>query len=205
MKILITKDILRVSDPDTFAKQLVLNIIDAGPGHFEYKNKPNIPVSSFTLQSVENEQIMFAHHSSSNESFITLKISDGIETSKLSKLRVSTYPQFWRLQNNTGLVLMHHMSSLITPFNLSFISNVANSTDNAQFRIVHGPQFGLIEVEKEVGIWNSSIIFTSDDLRQHRVRYRHVTSTPDYDEFQVSFFFARVTNYYLFYCSFVLH
>lgn len=186
---LITKDLLRVSDPDSVSKQLVLNIVDAGPGHFEYKSKANAPVSSFTLQNVENEQIFYVHHSNSNETFITIKISDGIETSKPSKLRVSTYPQFWRLQNNTGLILMHHMSSLITPFNLSFVSNVANSTDNAQFRVIQGPQFGLIEVEKEVGIWDSSIIFTSDDVRQHRVRYRHVTSAPEYDEFQVIFCF----------------
>lgn len=183
---LITKDLLRVSDPDSTPKQLVLNIIDPGPGHFEYKNKANVPVTSFTLQNVENEQIFFAHHSNSNASFITMKISDGIETSKPSKLRVSTYPQFWRLGNNTGLILMHHTSALITPCNLSFVSNVANSTDNAQFRIIQGPQFGLIEIEKDVGIWDSSIIFASDDIRQHRVRYRHVTSTPEYDEFQVS-------------------
>lgn len=176
---------------------MVLNIIESGPGHFEFIHKQSVPISSFTLQNVENGQIIFVHHSNSNDSFIKLRVSDGIETSPVSKLRVSTFPQFWRLQNNTGLVLMHHMSSFITPFNLSFVSNVANSTDNAQFRVIQGPQFGLIEVEKDIGVWEGSVIFTSDDVRQHRVRYRHVTSRPDYDEFQVcnnlllSFFFLK--------------
>lgn len=172
-------------DPDTSANTLVINILDAGPGHFELNHKPSVAISSFTRQDVDNHDVAYVHHpNAANESYITLQVSDGIETSAAGKLRISAFPQFWRLQNNTGLILMHSTSSIITPYNLSFVSNVANAIDSAQYQIEQGPQFGVIEVEKDVGRWENTVIFSSDDLRQRRVRYRHITSRPDFDEFQ---------------------
>lgn len=144
-------------------------------------------ITSFTLENIQYGNVIFVHHKdAANESHVVLQVSDGIETSPLTKLRISTFPQYWRLQNNTGVVLTHNSFSVITPYNLSFVSNVAEADDAAQFQITQVPQYGVIEVEKEAGVWKNSVIFTNGELRQHRVRYRHVSSTPQFDEFQVT-------------------
>lgn len=157
-------------------------------GHFEYSDKTDAPVSSFTQEDVENGRIVFVHNKSmANESYVTLQVSDGIESSAFTKLRVSTFQQVWWLQNNTGLILTHDAFAFITPYNLSFISNVASSDDSAQFQVVQGPQYGLIEVENDFGVWKNTVIFTTGQLKQHRVRYHHISAQPEFDEFQVNY------------------
>lgn len=165
---------------------MVFNILETPSGHFEYFDKVDAPIKSFTQEDLINGRITFVHHKSSlNESYVSLQLSDGIETSAVTKLRITTFPQYWRLQNNTGLVLVHRTSAIITPYNLSFVSNIGSGDDAAQFQITQAPQFGVIEVEKENSAWKSSSVFNNGELRQHRVRYRHTTGRPDFDEFQV--------------------
>nr|CAH7751852.1 unnamed protein product [Callosobruchus chinensis] len=117
-------------------------------------------------------------------SYISMQISDGIEASPVYQLRVSVSPQYWRLERNTGLTVLHQTSAIITPHNLSFTSNVAIPDYTAVFTIVKKPRYGVVEVEKTVTSWEAVDTFTGSDLKQHRVRYRHTTSKPDFDEFQ---------------------
>lgn len=165
-----------------------MNVVQSDCGHFEFKDKADTKITSFTLENIENESIVFVHYkNATNDSYIALQASDGIESSPVTKLRVSTFPQFWRLQNNTGVVLTHHSHIVITPYNLSFVSNVAGADDNtAEFQITQSPLYGVVEVEKEAGVWKNVIAFTTGELKQHRVRYKHVSSVPQFDEFQVS-------------------
>ena len=164
---------------------MVYSLNETNFGHFEYIYKPGSTILSFTQKDIETNQIVFVHRSSqSNDSYISLQVSDGIEASSIAKLRIQTFPQLWRLENNTGVILMQETSVLITPFNLSFVSNVINSSINIEYHVTQGPQFGIIEVEKNVGTWENTAIYTNDDLRQHRVRYRHISGYPDFDEFQ---------------------
>lgn len=163
------------------------NIIKSDIGHFEHRNKEGTKISTFTQKEIEEKKIMFVHHSNSpnNDSFISLQVSDGIETSPVTKIRVSVSPQYWRLENNTGLIVLHQTSAIITPFNLSFTSNVMGVDHKIQFHVGKKPSFGVIEVEKNMNSWEASDIFTNIDLKQHRVRYRHTSGKPDFDEFQV--------------------
>lgn len=146
------------------------------------------------MENIENKAVVFVHHKeANNESHIVLQVSDGIETSPVTKLRISAFPQYWRLQNNTGIVLTHHSFALITPYNLSFVSNVAGADDTiSQFQLIQGPQYGVVEVEKEAGVWKNVAAFTNRELKQHRVRYRHISGTPQFDEFQVSYECERI-------------
>lgn len=179
-----------MDDPDSAPNQLIFNIIEAGSGHFEYLNKLDVPIRSFTQEELGKGRVTYMlRQNAANESYILLQVSDGIETSSPSRLRVLALQQYWRLQNNTGLVLLHETWAVITPYNLSFVSNVVNSNSELQLEVIHGPQFGIVEVEKDSGRWKSSTVFLNSELKQHRVRYRHVTSKPDLDEFQV--FLAR--------------
>lgn len=185
-----------MNDPDNAPEQLVFNVLEVPSGHFEYSDKVDAPITSFTQEDLINRRITFVHHKNSlNESYVSLQLSDGIETSVVTKLRVTTFPQYWRLQNNTGLVLVHRTSATITPYNLSFVSNIGSGDDSAQFQITQAPQFGVIEVEKENGVWKSSTIFSNGELKQHRVRYRHTTARPDFDEFQVYYTYDIFNSY----------
>ncbi|EFA11160.2 Chondroitin sulfate proteoglycan 4-like Protein [Tribolium castaneum] len=181
----IDSDLFKVKDPDSPPEQIIYNIIKSDIGHFEHRNKEGIKINSFSQKEIEEKKIMFVHHSNSqNDSFISLQVSDGIETSPVTKIRVSVSPQYWRLENNTGLIVLHQTSAIITPFNLSFTSNVMGVDHKIQFHVVKKPSYGVIEVEKNMNVWESSEIFTNIDLKQHRVRYRHTTSKPEFDEFQ---------------------
>lgn len=120
------------------------------------------------------------------DAYISLTVSDGIETSKLYKMRVSITPQYWRLENNTGLIVLHQTWSILTPLNLSFTSNVPHTDYRAQFYIVKKPNYGLVEIEKSINDWQVTDQFSSNELKQHRVRYRHTSGKPEIDEFQVS-------------------
>lgn len=143
-------------------------------------------ISSFSQEDIDKGNIFFVSQKSKlNDSYISLQISDGLETSQPYKLRVTVSPQYWRLQNNTGLTLLHQNFGLITPVNLSFISNVANADYRAQFRITKKPNYGVVEVEVSANNWQAVDVFSTSDLKQHRVRYRHTISKPDIDEFQV--------------------
>ncbi|CAH0562469.1 unnamed protein product [Brassicogethes aeneus] len=196
-KKLITGDVLNALDPDNTASQLVFNILKSETGYFENLRKPGAKITSFTQEDVDKEKIMYFDKSSSgvNDSYISLQISDGIETSKIYKVRVSIAPQYWRLENNTGLVVLHQTSSVITPQNLSFTSNVGNVDYRAQFSIVKKPHYGVIEVEKYGNSWEISDVFSSNDLKQHRVRYKHTNSKPDFDEFQFKTSFDKSSIY----------
>lgn len=63
---------------------------------------------------------------------LIVQVSDGMETSAAVYLPVSVMPLQLRMINNTGLILVHKSSALITPWNLSFISN--SEDDNVDIR-----------------------------------------------------------------------
>lgn len=179
---------MTISDSDTPANQLIYRTNQTNFGHFEYVTKPGVPITDFSVNDVEKERVIYVDHSNaSNNSYITFRLFDGIAESTFVKLPIQTFPQMWRLQNNTGLLLMHEASAFITTYNLSFISNV-NHTDNADYHILRAPKYGVVEVEKN-GVWEKAIKFTSAEMRKHKVRYKHLSSTPTHDEFQVSFIY----------------
>lgn len=69
---------------------------------------------------------------------LAVQVSDGIETSPAVFLPVSIVPLQLRMINNTGLILVHRKSALITPWNLSFGSN--SEDENVEVKYVPSPQ-----------------------------------------------------------------
>ncbi|KAK9890480.1 hypothetical protein WA026_010562 [Henosepilachna vigintioctopunctata] len=192
----ISNEILRAQDPDTPIDNLVYNVLKHESGYFEYKLQPGVEISSFTQEDVDKGHIYFICRSNAvNDSYISLEVSDGLEASKPYNLRVTVSPQYWRLQNNTGLTLLHQNYGLITPLNLSFVSNIANADNQVQFRITKKPNYGVVETEVTANSWKIVDVFSSSDLKQHRVRYRHITSKPEIDEFQFQITFDKSSLY----------
>lgn len=163
-------------------------------GHLEKINQPGITLTSFTQQDINNQRIKFVHHGGADtNSNIALQVSDGIETSKVAFLRVSTYPQHLRLQNNTGVILVHESTVLITTQNLSVVSNVRSNLVNVKYTIVTPPRHGVVEVERHDNKWEQVSGFSSTELEQYRVRYKHTSGSPNHDEFKV---FMKLLLYY---------
>lgn len=182
----ISNDIFKAVDADNLPNELRYTILKCEGGFFENVEKPGIKIISFSQEDVDEEHILYFDQSKSNLSYISLQVSDGIETSKIYQLRVSVSPQYWRLERNTGLVVLHQTSGIITPYNLSFTSNVAIPDYSAHYSIVKKPRYGVLEVERSINSWEVSDSFTGSDLKQHRVRYKHEHGRPEFDEFQVS-------------------
>uniref|UniRef100_A0A1Y1JQR6 Chondroitin sulfate proteoglycan 4 n=2 Tax=Photinus pyralis TaxID=7054 RepID=A0A1Y1JQR6_PHOPY len=182
---LINRELVNVIDPDSSTDQLVFSVVDPGSGHLEHLRNSGKPINSFTQQEMDDDQVVFVHHATApDDSYLSLRVSDGMETSKIAKLRISAFQQVWRIQNNTGLIVMHEGVGVITSYNISFTSNVQQSLEEAQYYIVQEPQLGVVEIETSLDVWKKATTFTSDDLRRRRIRYRHLRSKPNHDEFQ---------------------
>lgn len=191
---MVTVDLFKTEDPDNTPSELIYRIIHCDIGYFEHLRKLGAKVDSFTQEDVNNKKIIFVHTSAdSSDGYITLEVSDGVEVSPLYKVRVSVTPQVWRLDRNTGLQLLHQTFQVITPYNLSYISNVPNSDYTVLFKIVKKPIYGDVEVDRSPNIWEptnslnmweATDVFSSTSLKQHRVRYRHYIGEPQFDEFQ---------------------
>lgn len=175
-------------DPDSPADAIIYSLIQQVfkmVGHFERVGHPAIPIVNFSQEDINKQQIKFVHNGGSDtNSNIGLQISDGIESSKIYFLSISTFVQHIVLQNNTGVILVHRSAVIITSYNLSMISNVRNSLLGVKYFVVSTPKYGVIEVEKH-GNWEEGNYFSSDDLQQSRVQYRHISATPTFDEFKV--------------------
>lgn len=191
---MITSDLFKTEDPDNTQSELVYRIISSEVGYFEHLRKLGAKVDSFTQEDVNKKKILFVHTSpDSSDSYVSLEVSDGVEVSPVYKVRVSVTPQIWRLDRNTGLLLLHQTYQIITPYNLSYTSNVPNSDYNMLFKIVKKPSFGDVEVDrsaniweptKSINMWEPTDVFLNTDLKQHKVRYRHSIGEPQFDEFQ---------------------
>lgn len=186
---ILTNKLLQVKDPDTTAQNLIYTVLPQdikSVGHLEREDEPSVRISSFTQQDINDEKIKFVHHGDFiKDSNLALQVSDGIENSKVAFLRISTYAQDLRLENNTGVMLVRDSAVLITPYNLSLVSNVKSSLANVKYSIVTPPRHGVLEVERH-DKWDVVISFSNNELQQHRVRYRHNSGSPSHDEFKVS-------------------
>lgn len=109
-----------------------------------------------------------------------------METSPAVILPVSVLPLQLRMINNTGLILIHKSSAIITPWNLSFISNSEEDYIDAKFEIVQTPQFGSIQRFRTLDTsWVSVDSFTSNQVLLGHVRYIHNKDLPLHDDFKV--------------------
>lgn len=135
-------DLLSAEDPDSPPASLMYSVVPpadakspAAHGTLEVHGKP---ASTFTQEDVNMGAVAYLINTQSAEdtSFdIGFQVSDGMETSAHIYLPVSIMPLQLRMVNNTGLFLIHKSTALITPWNLSFISN--SDDDNIDVTYVY--------------------------------------------------------------------
>ncbi|XP_068618390.1 chondroitin sulfate proteoglycan 4 [Battus philenor] len=188
----ITSDILKAEDPDTAPEDLLYTVLhgknEANSGHIEMSGQP---VDSFTQQDINAGIISYVHGSGNDKQLnktslrLTLQVSDGIETSGATVLRVSIVPLQVRLVNNTGLQLVHNSYAKISADNLTFATNAEENNAQIRYDIVKPPQFGVVERLRVLdGTWQTVDSFTSEMINFGRVRYMHLLGNPSHDEFK---------------------
>lgn len=126
----ITADLLTADDPDSSPNALHYSIVPpaesdspANNGAVEVSGKRT---NTFTQEDINAGIVTYSVNSQTvdDKSFdFVVQVSDGMETSEKAYLPVSVLPLQLRMVNNTGLVLIHKSVALITPCNLSFVSN----------------------------------------------------------------------------------
>lgn len=126
----ITADLLTADDPDSSPISLLYSVVPPtepdSPAHHGVIEVSGKKSNTFTQEDVNQGTVTYLVNSpnADDKSFdLILQVSDGMETSEKAYLPVSVLPLQLRMVNNTGLVLIHKSVGLITPCNLSFISN----------------------------------------------------------------------------------
>lgn len=127
---IISPDLLTAIDPDSAPNSLLYSIVpatDSDPlvhqGVIEVSGKRT---NTFTQEDVNQgvTTYLINGQTADDKSFdLPIQVSDGMETSEKAYLPVSVLPLQLRMVNNTGLVLIHKSSAIISSSNLSFVSN----------------------------------------------------------------------------------
>lgn len=199
---IITSDLLIATDPDSLPDSLFFSIIpstDSDPlvhqGVIEVAGKRS---NTFTQDEINQGVVTYLINSQTadDKSFdLPIQVSDGMETSDKVYLPVSVLPLQLRMINNTGLVLIHKSSALITPSNLSFVSNSEDDNIDVKFTIVKQPQFGNIQKLRAVdSSWINVDSFTSNQINLDQVRYIHNIDFPVHDDFKFTVSFGPIKS-----------
>lgn len=127
---IVTADLLTADDPDSSPISLLYSVVPPtepdSPAHHGVIEVSGKKSNTFTQEDINQGRVTYLVNSpnADDKSFdLILQVSDGMETSEKAYLPVSVLPLQLRMVNNTGLVLIHKSVALITPCNLSFISN----------------------------------------------------------------------------------
>ncbi|XP_022246214.1 chondroitin sulfate proteoglycan 4-like [Limulus polyphemus] len=187
-KMPLTSDILNIEDPDNEPSSLVysvLNIETEEEGYLENIKDPRNLVTSFTQEDIINKQIYYVHKGPPT-SRIALRVSDGIETGQTFVLRVETFDLTLSLVNNTGIILPLNSYTIITPNNLTFVTNSPDQDLEIRYDITRLPQHGSIQKRRNKGRWRTINHFTQKQINKGKVRYIHTLGKPSRDEFKFS-------------------
>lgn len=197
---ILTPDLFRAIDPDSSENTLMYTI--SGPatqpniGRLEVSGKP---VNTFSQSDINQALVTYAIDSQSDRDDtmfeVAVQVSDGMETSSPVILTINVLPLQLRMINNTGLILVHKSYSLITPSNLSFVSNSEDDQIDVKFTIVQPPQFGSIQRLRTVdSSWITVDSFTSNQMLLGQIRFLHTIELPLHDEFKFTVSLGPVTT-----------
>ncbi|XP_055376421.1 chondroitin sulfate proteoglycan 4 isoform X2 [Condylostylus longicornis] len=195
-------DFIKVKDPDSPAKSLVFSIVELEDqksisqyGRFLVNARP---VNIFTAEELQEGKVQYIYNTLDlNETIfeINLQVSDGIEASYPVPIRIQVYPLELKLINNTGIIMVHKSSIIITNQNLAFATNSDEGDSEIKYSIVKSPQFGLIERFRNVdGLWTATDSFTRNQLFMNHIRYTHMKDSPFQDEFKLTASCGSITS-----------
>ncbi|XP_059214410.1 chondroitin sulfate proteoglycan 4-like [Centropristis striata] len=169
----LTTDVLRVSDPDSSAADLVfssLGNLNTEVGHLEHQDYPGRAVNLFSLNDLEEGKISFVH-TGAPTSRLALRVSDGMKVSNTVVLRIMAVQLEHKLANNTGLEVNQGGASIITTNHLAVQVNVDDQTVEIRYEVTDLPQYGELQRLHSSGEWKQTTYFSQKLLEKERVRY----------------------------------
>lgn len=185
-------DLFTIQDPDSPENALIYTILPStNPqeafGRFVVNG---LATMTFSQADVNAGKVTYLYNATTTEAFsyqVLLHVSDGIETSDMVYLPVSVHPLELRLINNTGLIMIHKSSLLLTPSNLSIGTNSAGENIDIRYEIVKPPQYGAIQRLRQIdSSWINVDWFSDSQMLLGHIRYIHNQDFPWQDEFKVS-------------------
>ncbi|GAB0098883.1 chondroitin sulfate proteoglycan 4 [Sergentomyia squamirostris] len=196
---IIGSDLLLATDPDSPDSSLMYTFLPSPHpnrivGKLEVAGKA---VSTFSQSDVNQGIVTYVIESDTPEDTsmeIAIQVSDGMETSPTVMLKASVLPLQLRMINNTGLILVHKSYALISPWNLSFVSNSDDDQLDVKFDVVRPPQYGSIQKLRSVdSSWITVDSFTSNQMVLGQIRYLHTSDFPQHDDFKFTVSLAPIT------------
>ncbi|CAL4067980.1 unnamed protein product [Meganyctiphanes norvegica] len=181
----LNKDVLNAKDSDSSPSKLRYTVLNQKPeeGYLESSTNPGTPIHSFSQEDVNDGAVSYVHRGDSNTK-IALKVSDGVQSSEPTILRIAAFDLQVYMVNNTGLQMTHDSSSLITAQNLSYNTNSPDQQLEIRFDITGYPRYGSLQRLRGNDRWQNINQFTSRQLEKEKIRYLHTNKEPNDDEFR---------------------
>lgn len=176
---LIGPDFLQAEDSDSPPDSLIYTVL-MNPGTETQQGRIELggrAVATFSQSDVNAGLVTYLINTKGSDDYLELNIqvSDGMETSPASTVRVSVLPLQLRMMNNTGLVLIHKSSALITPYNLSFVPNSDEENVDMKYGSLGDPNGNIVTCNMILGLISSkhplTVVFKNyDRLTLHGYR-----------------------------------
>lgn len=184
-------DLFNIADPDSEPSDLIYTIMPSANSQEAFGRfmVGGIHTMTFSQADVNVGKVSYLYNSTTTEAFsyqLLLQVSDGIETSDTVYLPVSVHPLELRVVNNTGLIMIHKSSLLLSSANLSIGTNAVDEHIDIRYDIVKPPQHGALQRLRQIdGTWINVEWFTDSQLLLGHIRYLHSSDFPWQDEFKV--------------------
>ncbi|VVC37769.1 Concanavalin A-like lectin/glucanase domain,Laminin G domain [Cinara cedri] len=186
---MLDKDKIVIIDRDSSPERLIVSIINITGGYLETTDNPNIPLETFSVAQMDHGFIGYRHTSNDTGHFsFTVQVSDGEKESAITTIPIDVYSLSLTHVQNTGAILAYKSSVVITPSNLTFITNADDSSLELTFKIVKYPKFGVIKLTDGEQAQDKISFFNNHQLEKKLVSYVHNSEgspTKDFFKFEL--------------------
>ena len=129
-------------------------------------------VTLFSQADIDAGRVRLIHRGPRSQQ-LTLRVSDGKETSDYYRLGVVGVSIRLRVVRNTGLVVqLSRSSATITSDNLTFSCGAVHQNVDVRYELLSTPRLGDIQRRQHDAEWQSVTTFTQRQIDDGRVRYR---------------------------------
>ncbi|XP_041366688.1 chondroitin sulfate proteoglycan 4-like [Gigantopelta aegis] len=170
----ITKQILNVHDPDTNPADLQFSVTyQPEHGYIAKGDKVGQSISTFTQEDVNNGQVWFIHKRGSTI-HLEIEVMDSSSKSDRINLQIIAVNLQLEMTKITGIKVYHGTSTVISPNNLTAMTNVPAQRLDIRYRISKQPKYGKVERRKhEDDSWITVDSFSQRHIDNGRLRYSH--------------------------------
>uniref|UniRef100_A0A2S2QQT4 Chondroitin sulfate proteoglycan 4 n=1 Tax=Sipha flava TaxID=143950 RepID=A0A2S2QQT4_9HEMI len=186
---MLDKDNIVIIDRDSSPERLIVSVMNMSGGYLDTTDNPNIPLETFSVAQMNNGFIGYRHTSNETGHFsFNLQVSDGEKESAITLIPVNVYSLLLTHVQNTGAILAYKSSVVISPSNLTFITNADDPSLEVTFKIIKHPKFGALKLIDGERAQDKISYFNNHQIEKKLVSYVHNSEgspTKDFFKFEV--------------------